>query len=462
MNKLKSVKRFNSLNIKQLMLIGLLWHLISPTVLWAQKPLIIGSKAKTIDSVVQHLYNNNQFNGAILVKDKGQIIYKRALGWSDLDNQDTLTLDIPLRVASVSKQFTAMAIMILKQRGLLSFTDTINQYIPSLPYQNITIKNLLHHNSGIPDSFDQYNGITRMFGKKKLLHNDDIVAYLSAVRPKLKFKTGKKAEYSNTGYIILAMIVEKVGKMPFDKFLDENIFKPLKMDHTFLYHPKTNYTNVSHKVTYDTVVVKTDTVQKSPGTKVIKSTLQTQKIIMTQKKKRALGYYVDRKYGWQLMDYHFYDGIYGEKSVCTTVEDLAKWDDALHNRTLVNDAIQKEAFKMASVTNKKKYGYGYGFKIYRKQPHVVFHHGLYRGFRSYLQHNTIDKTFIVILTNRGLGYQMYPIYQTIDNILYRRKFKMPKKAWIEKKTFAMFKKRYWINYLDKFHKLDAKGLGSKE
>jgi CubicO group peptidase (beta-lactamase class C family) len=339
-----------------------------------------------------------------------------------------------------------MAIMILKERGLLDFTDSVHHHIPALPYKNITIENLLHHNSGLPDSFGELTGVTRMFGSTKLISNDDIIAYLSAVRPKQEFKPGKKANYCNTGYILLASIVEKVSKVPFDKFLYDNIFKPLKMNHTYLYHPKRNHTNVYNTMRYDTVVVKRDTVQKDENTRVINSTLQTQQVIVSKKKKRAYGYQINRRYGWLLLDYHPYDGIVGEKSVCTTVEDLAKWDEALHKRTLVSDQTQRRAFSMASVTNRRKYGYGYGFKIYRDRPQVVFHHGLYRGFRSYLQHNTHDKNFIVILTNRGLGYQMYPIYQMIDAILYGKKFRMPRKIRIEKRTAKMFKKRYWINY----------------
>ena len=419
-------------------------------------------KARKIDSVVRHLYNNNQFNGAILVKDKGKTIYKKALGWSDLDRRDTLDLQTPMRIASVSKQFTAMAIMILKEQGKLSYSDTIDQYFPTFPYKNITIKHLLHHQSGLADSFEELKGVTRMFGENKLLNNDDIIAYFTAVRPKMEFKTGRKAGYCNTNYILLASIVEKVGKMPFDQFLNKHIFKPLGMKHTFMYHPKKNRTNFYHIISHDTTRIKIDTIQKDDETQIITSTLQTQKRIITKKKKRAMGYYIDYRRGWQLLDYHFYDGIVGEKSICTTVEDLAKWDDALHNRTLVSDATQREAFKMAKLTNKRKYGYGYGFKIYRKAPHIVFHHGLYRGFRSYLQHNTIDKTFIVILTNRGLGYQMYPIYKAIDNILYDRKFKMPKKDWMERKTLSRFKQRYWIDYSNRIPQLDATSFGSKE
>lgn len=412
--------------------------------IWAQnKP---NPKAKLIDSVMNVLYANNQFNGSILVKEKGKVIYKRALGWGNLNKRDTLKLTTPMRIASVSKQFTAMAIMILKERGLLDFTDSVHHYIPALPYKNVTIENLLHHNSGLPDSFGELTGVTRMFGSTKLISNDDIIAYLSAVRPKQKFKPGKKASYCNTGYILLASIVEKVSKVSFDKFLYDNIFKPLKMNRTYLYHPKRNHTNVYNTVRYDTVVVKHDTVQKDENTRVINSTLKTQQVIVSKKKKRAYGYYIDRRYGWQLLDYHPYDGIVGEKSVCTTVEDLAKWDEALHKRTLVSDQTQRRAFSMASVTNRRKYGYGYGFKVYRDRPQVVFHHGLYRGFRSYLQHNTHDKHFIAILTNRGLGYQMYPIYQMIDAILYGKKFKMPRRIRIEKRTAKMFKKRYWINY----------------
>ena len=444
-------------------LFSFLIYLISTTTSFGQYQNDFSNpKVRKIDSVVQHLYNNNQFNGAILVKDKGKVIYKKALGWADLDKRDTLDLQTPMRVASVSKQFTAMAIMILKEKGLLNYTDTINQYFPTFPYKGITIKHLLHHQSGLADSFEELKGVTRMFGGKRLLNNDDIIAYFTAVRPKMEFKTGKKATYCNTNYILLASIVEKVGKMPFDQFLDHHIFKPLKMNHTFLYHPKKNRTNFYRIIKQDTAVVKLDTVQQGDDTQVITSTLQTKKVIITKKKKRALGYYIDHRYGWQLLDYHFYDGIVGEKSICTTVEDLAKWDNALHNRTLLSDAAQREAFKMAKLTNKKEYGYGYGFKIYRKKPHIVFHHGLYRGFRSYLQHNTVDKTFITILTNRGLGRQMYPIYKTINKILYDQKFKMPKKIWIEKKTLARFKQRYWIDYTKRMPQLDATSFGSKE
>jgi len=397
------------------------------------------NKTLVLDNFFLNLYEDNQFNGVVLVAENGEVIYHRALGWSNFEQQDTLTTQTPFRLASVSKQFTAMAIMILAEKGLLSYDDEIKMYLPELPYEGVTIRNLLHHNSGIPDYFGLEYSIKKMF-PDKLITNDDMIAYFGKEKPKLQFKTGKKASYSNTGYVFLASIVERISGKKFPKFLQENIFNPLDMCHTFVYDTKNTEYDLKEEITF-----KLDTVVNTEKTIVLREKAETIKTFTKIPRRRAFGYEIGTSGKWIPRDYDAFDGVYGEKSICASTEDLAKWDKALYTEKLVSKETLKEAMTHNGI-GMRNFAFGYGWKIYDKRKDVVFHHGLYRGYRTFIQRDLKTRNTIIILTNRRLGGKMYPIFETVELILAGEKYKMPKKTSQEKQALDIFEKMYKIDY----------------
>ncbi len=402
------------------------------------------NKAQAIDDLIQTLYDENQFNGTILIIEKGEVIYQKALGWANYAKKDTLTMDTPFRLASVSKQFTAMAIMLLYEQGKLHFDDPITKYLPELPYSNVSIRNLLQHNSGIPDYFGIGWSIQRFFSTGKLINNQDLLNYFSVKKPVLKFKPGTKASYSNTAYAFLASIVERVSNEEFSFFLGKHIFLPLQMHNTFLYNTK----NYEVKVQQDTTLVRCDTLQATQDEIKIDTYYKITTHLKTVERTRAFGYQLSYPYpaGYAALDYHEFDGIAGEKGICASATDLVKWDKALHEYRLVSQQTQEEAYKMSPIKDKKEYGYGFGWKVYTHDPRIVFHHGLYRGFRTYFQRNLDDKSTVIILSNRTLGGKVTQIHYAIQDIMANAKYKVPKPTKIEKNTYYEFKKNYWIDY----------------
>ncbi len=428
------------------------------------------TKAHHLDQLFQRLYQENQFNGTVAILHEGHLIYHQAFGWANFEERDTLTLDTPFRLASVSKQFTAMAIMMLREEGKLHYDDLITQYLPTLPYTQVKIRHLLHHNSGIPDYFGIGWSILKNFPKGKLINNEDLIEYFSKKKPPLQFKPEHKASYSNTGYAFLASIVEKVSGQSFPQFLHERIFSPLDMKNTFIYNSQ-NFETITRT---DTSLVSVDTTLVNYNEIKIETNFKVETRIKTVKKRRAYGYQLNYPYpqGYQLLDYHAFDGIAGEKSVCASSQDLIKWDRALHEHRLVSANTLREAFSPHAVTNKKDYKYGFGWKIYTKdalktilgtekiesrkdlkhgeqwlsENQIVFHHGLYRGFRNYIQRDLKTKNTVIVLSNRTLGGKMFPIVDAINAILKGTNFKYPKPTRLEKNTLPVFKEKFQVNY----------------
>ena len=188
-----------------------------------------------IDSILQQKNNAGVFTGCVLVINKGKAIYKNCAGYADYENKTFLNDSSIFELASCSKQFTAMAIMILAERGKLNYTDNIKQYIPELPYDGITVENLLTHTSGLPDYEEM---LDEHWDKKKFATNNDIVSCFAKYKPSTDFKPGKKHEYSNTGYTLLSVIIEKASGMSYSDFLATNIFQPLGMTHSRVYNTR--------------------------------------------------------------------------------------------------------------------------------------------------------------------------------------------------------------------------------
>lgn len=306
-------------------------------------------KVERIDQLMNVLYENWMFNGCVLVIENGEPIYKEAFGLSDKENKNELTIDSAFYLASVSKQFTAMSIMLLENQGKLSFEDSLSKHFPQFPEyaDDINIDNLLTHTSGIPDHF-------RLGAYKADLTNAQVLELLLEQREP-NFKPGEKYEYSNGNYVLLSLITEKVSGEPFHSFLSKKIFEPLEMNRTLVFdESKPHIEN------------------------------------------RAIGY----NRGGGLDDYEILTT--GDGGIFSTVEDLAKWDRALYTDDLIpQDKLQK-AFTPKVKNDGKETEYGYGWAIRRNESaNRVYHGGGLSGFRTYIERDLDSKNTIIVLSNHS-------------------------------------------------------------
>ena len=355
----------------------------------------IYGQPKTIkfDSLFNSLYETKKFNGNVLIAEKGQIIYQNSFGLANEITKDKLNSESIFELASVSKQFTAMGIVILKEKGKLSFNDKIGKYIPELKfYSKISIKNLLQHTSGLPDYMELLDSLlidSTWDNKTKIATNKDIISVYAKNQPKLLFEPSTKWEYSNTGYALLASIIEKVYQKNYADFLNENIFKPLQMTNTFVYTRR----------------------------------LQPKTI-----KNYAFGYvYSDSLKGNVLPDsvprldlmVYCLDGIVGDGTVNSTTNDLLKWDRALYTEKLISSKSRNEVFTTGTLFNKKTTEYGFGWSLEKNKMfgNIVKHSGGWPGYRTYIERHTDNDKTIIFLENNDNNNTVNPIKE-IREILY--------------------------------------------
>ncbi|GAB3950942.1 serine hydrolase [Spirosoma harenae] len=307
------------------------------------------------------------FSGVILVADKGKPIYKKAFGYKNFETKEPITTSTIFELASVSKQFTAMTILMLKQEGKLAYDDLVEKYIPGLPYPTITIRHLLNHTSGLPDYQDVMD---RHWDKSKVASNADNIAYLIKYHPPKLFDPGTKYLYSNTGYMLLASIAEKASGQDFIEFCRKRIFGPVGMTHTDI------------------------------RTREEKSSLSDM----------ALGYmYVPEKKRYVRADSfpEFNYAIWlgnrkGPGRISSTADDLLKWDRALYTNRLVSQQTLKEAFTPAKLTNDSFTTYGFGWVIEQnpKLGKVVWHDGDNPGYKTQIVRLIeVDKTILFLSNN---------------------------------------------------------------
>ena len=323
------------------------------------------SQANKYSEFISCMKSKGLSTGNILVYEKGEIVFQSSNGLRTIDPIDSLTLNSQYRLASVSKQFTSVAVMKLKQEGKLDYNQKVSSILNDFPHDNITIKHLLQHTSGIADYIKiiSQNYVPQNSTKRDILGNNEILDIFYNSNPKLKFQPGEKYEYSNTGYLILASIVEEVSKQHFREFLKENIFDPLNMNNTLLY---------SYKEGYDSDI---------PN--------------------RVFGYSLnEEKDGYELNDYHVVNDVRGDGGIYSTINDLFKWNMALLDYKVVPKKLLDEAWRVGTLNNGEDFGYGYGWVIgERTKPKSVFHSGGWVGFVTYLYNEIDTKSGYVILTN---------------------------------------------------------------
>ncbi len=332
------------------------------------------TKHDNIDALMQHCYDNGLFNGTIMVTQNGETIYKNAFGFADKAANRALTNESAFYLCSVSKQFTTMAVMILKEQGKLDYDDTLSKYFPQYPdyADTVTIKHLMTHTSGVPDHYN--------LGAYKVGLNNQDVLELLVKQEKLNFSPGEKYQYSNGGYVMLAMIVEKVAGMPFHTFMDAAVFEPLGMNNTLVFD------------------------ESSPTVD-----------------DRAVGYNMTG----DLDDYEIFTT--GAGGIYSNIADLHLWDQSLYTEKLISKATLNEAFTPTTLNSGEISNYGYGWGISENEgAKSIQHSGSLSGYRTYIKRNLYDNSGYILLTNNGAAFKSGGIRQALDNILKNEAYELPK------------------------------------
>lgn len=357
---------------------------------------LLAQKTQKLDSLFQKLSSNKEFNGNVLIAEKGKVIYKNSFGLANETSKEKLNENSIFELASVSKQFTAFAIVILKEKGKLNYEDKIGDILPQLSfYKNITIRNLLHHTSGLPDYMKILDSLLidkTWDNKTKIANNKDILDVYEKYKPSLLFEPNEKWEYSNTGYAILASIIEKVSGKSYAEFLKAEIFKPLKMNNTFVYTRRLKPQNIKN---YAFGYVYSDSLKTNQLPDQIK----------------GLDLYV-----------YTLDGIVGDGTVNSTIADLLKWDRNLNTNKLVSKNGMNEVFNPTTLNNGIKTKYGFGWFIDNNETFgkIVNHSGSWPGYISYIErHIDNDKTIILLQNNDNRNTKIPS--KLVRNIIYNIK-----------------------------------------
>ena len=332
-------------------------------------------KDTRMQNLARELKEKDGFNGAWLYAEKGEIVSKGALGFRDPGDTLPITEDSIFQLASVTKQFTAAAVMLTVRQGLLSPDDEITKYFPEIPYTGVTVRHLLNHTSGIPDYFDDADWFIKIWKEEKRIPgNDEILRFLRETGAKPYFAPGEGLHYSNTGYNLLALLVERLSGVPYEDFLQKNIFEPAGMSSTRCCHIRRDgvpFANYVQATVFDDGKCVADVDSAEDG------------------------------------DVAAFDGLNGDDYVYTDVFDMLRWDRALREGKVLTKEEQALMYTPAKLNNGEDavfdedegQGYGFGWAVERSEDLglIVSHSGGMPGVATWFERFVDADRVLVIL-----------------------------------------------------------------
>jgi len=318
----------------------------------------VGQKEKIdeLDTWLQGLHEEDHFNGGVLLIKNDSVIFKKTYGYTDYTKSKKLTSSSSFRLASVSKQFTAVGIMLLKEQGKLEFDDSVTKYLPALKYKEATIRNLLNHTSGIPDA---YMGFPEKYKDEvgTELEISEVVSLLAKADLPFASKPNEKFQYNNTGYVLLAAIVESVSGESFESFMNRELFSKLEM-------PNARVWNL---------------VSKNPDYEMKTGSFEYENGKITE------------------LPPTVFDGISGDGGIFCSLDDFIIWNQFWIENPLLSSETMAEAFMEVTLLNGEKSSYGFGWN---STPNGgAWHNGSWLGARTLIARNSNSKNCIVVLDN---------------------------------------------------------------
>jgi CubicO group peptidase (beta-lactamase class C family) len=377
-----------------------MWMLLTTVPICSQTPQAVFPE-REIDGIFKNLTDNRSPGIAVLIRANGRTLLARGYGVRDLRTYSAIDSQANFRLASCTKQFTAMAIMLLVHDGKLRYDDRLTDIFPGFPDYGkaITIRTLLNHTSGLPDYEDlmeQRSDGKAAWSEALQIQDADVLRLLEGQK-RGKFTPGTNWSYSNSGYVVLGLVVAKVSGETFGNFLHERIFAPLKMNHTLAYVRATNVdsTNV------DSTNVDSTNI-RSPN----------------EVPHRAYGHSRKGK-AFVETDQSATSATLGDGGVYSNLEDLAKWDDALAHHTLISSAEMQPALTPVRLADGKlprwagdsadanpqasqyvSYGFGWFLDLYLGHERM-WHYGDTVGFKTVIERFGNGKLTIILLSNRS-------------------------------------------------------------
>lgn len=320
------------------------------------------NKASQVTALFEHYNEGRQPGAAVLVIKDGDIVFSGGFGYADLKNNVRIDENSSFRLASVSKQFTTMAVMVLAEEGKLDYDDLLTEHVPELDFwPDVTIRHLMTHTSGIPDYYEEafYDDFD---AAAPMPQNSDVVDILS-LYPEADFPPGDQYVYNNAAYEVLTTVVERASGISFAQFLKQRVFTPAGM---------------ATATTFNTAT------PDIPG--------------------RVFGYDPTAE-GYELNDYDPFNDMLGAGSVYATLGDFHAWEQSLLANTVVSAGALKNAYSPARLNNGQYTGYGFGWRTGALRGHAVAAHtGSWVGFRTAITRFVDAGLTIVVLTNRSDGW----------------------------------------------------------
>lgn len=345
---------------------------------------------RNLDKLFEYCFEQEMFNGHVLIYRQGEVIYNKSYGSVTYNSSKPINADTPFRLASLSKQFTAMAITMLKSEGKLNYDDDIQEFIDNFPYEGITIRHLLNQTSGIPEYQNIINQnideLEKDFViKGEYVDNYSILNLFATQKPTLDFPSNSSFDYSNTNYILLAQVIEQISGLDFGDFLMSSFFNPLNMNNTWVTDERDN------------------------------------------SRVRALGYKRDlASNSYKGNEAPQFLKTYGDGGIFSSANDLLKWFNALDSGFIPKEELNQAYSKPKIGKTEGPYGFGW---FVRTLPfngnRALTHSGEFAGFSNAIFRDLDANTTAIILSNNSNKIRS-EINSALVRILYGVPYDLPK------------------------------------
>ena len=328
------------------------------------------------------IQRDEDFNGNVLVAENGKIVFEKSLGFSNYENDVGLTKDSLFDIASITKTFTATAIMKLVEKRKLHLNESISKHLPELPYENVTIRHMLSHTSGI---MEEQKSLIRKEIEGKRFDNAQLLKAFVKINPKLEFEPGTKWGYSNTNYAFLALVIERVSGQSYAEFIRKHIFRKAKMSNSFVLRrgvPANRKGRIVDSYFRDGIIAPKFINTKNMG-------------------------FVQRYFAT-------FENTYGEGKIYSTTRDLYRYHRALQKGKILKKRTQRRMYAPVKLSNGMAYKvtrfghypsvHGLGWEVARDQSEgkIVYHTGAEPGTKSYFVRNVEKDRVVIVLTNNYL------------------------------------------------------------
>ncbi|HEY4540408.1 MAG TPA: serine hydrolase domain-containing protein [Faecalibacter sp.] len=322
-------------------------------------PVLTAQEIEKYRGVVSKFYKDfwqgTNVSGGLLVAKNGKIIFEQYSGLADVEKKTPITSETPIHIASISKVFTGLAILKLVESNKIQLDQKVNTILPTFPYPETTIRHLLNHRSGLPN-YANVLWEMKLEDRNNPVTNEQVLDVFATHKVGLVRNVNTGFFYSNTNYLMLALIIEKIQKMPYPQAMKYMIFDPVGLENTFVFEYD------KHK----------DKVSSSYG-------------------------YAGTKWAWDHLD-----KTYGDKNIYSTPRDILKLDQAMYSDKFISKALKDEAYKGYSYESKGYKNYGLGMRLleYENGEKLLYHNGWWHGNNTVFVHDVKNNFTVVALGNR--------------------------------------------------------------